>query len=108
MPTPATQQEIILVSGSRFANRQYIEKDTTDNQQNQSREEKFREACWNGILKEILPEIFLLSGNQPGMYMWQMREAQFILAMEMAAVPTDIDLYLSIDPYYFLEVQAWS
>lgn len=108
MPTPATQQEIILVSSSRFANRQYIEKDTTDNQQNQSREEKFREACWNGILKEILPELFLLSGNQSGMYLWQMREAQYILAMEMAEHPSEIEWHLSIDPYYFLEVQPFS
>lgn len=108
MGYPSTQQEIILVSGSRFATRQYIERDAADKRENTSGEERFKDACWNGLLKELLPEIFIMTGNHPGLYLWQMREAQFILALEMAEFPTEIDFHQSIDPYYFLEVQGLS
>lgn len=104
----SAQQEIILVSGSRFATRQYIERDVADNSGQKSAEDRFKDACWNGLLREILPEIFIMSGNHPGLYLWQMREAQHILALEMAEFPTEIDLHQSIDPYYFLDVQGYS
>jgi hypothetical protein len=108
MGKPSTQQEIILVSGSSFASRQYIERDMADNQGKQSGEERFKDACWNGLLKDILPEIFIMSGNAPGMYLWQMREAQYILALEMAELPNQIDYHQSIDPYYFLDLKGLS
>lgn len=108
MATQSIQQEIILVTGSHFATRQYCERDVADSHGKQSGEERFKDGCWNGLLKEILPEIFILSGNPPGLYLWQMREAQYILAMEMAEFPTQVDLHNSIDPYYFLEVQFYS
>ncbi|HAN65541.1 MAG TPA: hypothetical protein DCQ34_04365 [Chitinophagaceae bacterium] len=104
----STQQEIILVSASRFASRHYCEKDRMDQSSRQTGEERFREACWNGLLKEILPEVFIMSGQDPELFLWQMREAQHILALEMASYPTEVSRHRSIDPYYFLDVQGYN
>ena len=108
MAQQSTQQEIILVSGSGFASRQYCERDGSENAKNLSQSEKFKEACWNGLLKDILPELFYMSGPDAKLYLWQMRECQHILALEMAERPGAIDFHASIDPYCFLETQGYS
>ena len=59
----STQQEVLLITGSGFASRQYHEKDNTENTRNLSQEERLKEACWNGMLKEMLPELFYQTWN---------------------------------------------
>lgn len=109
MPNNSTQQEIILITGSKFANRQYSEKDfNTENAKNLSQEEKLREACWNGMLKDMLPELFFMMGADVKLFLWQMREAQHVLALQMAEQPVEVDYYSSIDPYCFMEKQGYS
>lgn len=103
----STQQEVLLVTGSGFANRQYLEKDSTENTKNLSQEERLKEACWNGMLRELLPELFFQTWNAK-LFLWQMREAQHFLALEMSEEPVDIDYYASIDPYCFMTLQGYS
>lgn len=103
-----TQQEVLLVTGSRFANRQYCEKDGNEQAKSLPQSEKLKEACWNGLLKDILPELFFMVNPEAKMFLWQMRECQNLLAMEMAEEPCEIDYYASIDPYCFIETQGWS
>ena len=108
MSNNSTQQEVLLITGSRFANRQYNERDNSEHSNNLSQEEKLREACWNGMLKEMLPEIFLMNGPDAKLFLWQMREAHHLLALQMAEQPVDVDLYSSIDPYCFIQTQGLS
>ena len=107
MPNNSTQQEVLLITSSGFANRQYFEKDNKESFKNLSQEEKLKEACWNGMLKDILPELFFTTWHTK-LYLWQMREAQNFIALEMAEAPTEIDHYSSIDPYCFMEWQGFS
>ena len=108
MPHNSTQQEIILITGTGFASRQYSEKDSNENFKNLSQEEKLREACWNGMLKEMLPEIFLMNTSNTQLFLWQMREAHHMLAMQMAEEPIEVDYHNSIDPYCFMQTQGFS
>ncbi len=108
MKTQTTQQEVLLITGTGFTSRQYCEKDGTDTAKNISANEQLKEACWNGMLKEMLPEVFLLNGTRSKLYLWQMREALHFFALEMGEKPTDFDLYFSIDPYSFLETQGYN
>ena len=104
-----TQQEVLLITGTGFSSRQYCENDDgTGNSKNLSENEKLKEACWNGLLKDILPEVFLLSGPEAKLYLWQMREALHFFALEMGEQPSEIDIYFSIDPYSFMEMQAYN
>ena len=101
MATKSTQQEILLVTGSGFANRPYTEKDSSESAKNLSQQDKFKEACWNGLLKDILPEVFAMSKAKEKIFLWQMRESKHVLALELATGPCDIVLNASIDPYCF-------
>ncbi len=107
MTEQSKQQEVLLVTGSRFVKRQYQEKDSADTPKNLTQQEKLIDACWNGYLKEMLPEIFFMTWEAK-LFLWQMREAQHFLAMEMAEEPVDIDYHASIDPYCFMEKQGFS
>ena len=61
MKNNSTQQEVLLITGSSFASRQYSERETPEGSKNLSANDKLKEACWNGLLKEMLPEILLLN-----------------------------------------------
>ena len=102
-----TQQEIIMVNGTGFANRQYALKNPSQSK-NIASQDVFKQACWNGELKEILPELFFMFPTDTKLFMWQMRECENIFSMEMSEEPTELDFYNSIDPYCFMEVQEYN
>jgi hypothetical protein len=106
MKTFTTQQEVLLITGTGFTANQYCDKDPADSAKNLSENERLQEACWNGLLKEMLPEVFVLSGPEAKLYLWQMREAVHFFALEMGESPVEMDHYFSIDPYCFLEKQG--
>lgn len=105
MPRLRTLQEIVLFNKTSFASRQYSEKSTAAAQPDSTHEETFKQACWNGILTELLPELFTPFESTDQLYMWQMRECENMLTMEMGEEPIDLDFSTSIDPYCFLEIQ---
>ena len=102
-----TQQEIIMVNVTGFANRQYALKNPSQSK-NIASQDVFKQACWNGELKEILPELFFMFPTDTKLFMWQMRECENIFSMEMSEEPTELDFYNSIDPYCFMEVQEYN
>ena len=105
MEKNSTQQEILLVTGTSFSSRQWCEKDNTDNNERPTPKERLEEACWNGLLNEMLPEIFDQATHN-GLYLWKVKEASSFLEIELGEFPGVTDKYFSIDPYTFLEVHS--
>jgi hypothetical protein len=103
-----TQQEIVLVHQSGFAKRQYQEKYPNTPQSAISQQEKLKEACWNGEMKNLIPELFFVFAPDTKLFIWQMRECDQLLTLEMAEEPNELDYYTSIDPYCFMEVQEYN
>lgn len=108
MKTNSVQQEILLVTGTSFSSRQCLEKDDLGSQSNLSEKQLLEEACWNGLLPEMLPEIYEQSGADTKLYLWQIREAKSFIEIELGELPEEKESYLSIDPYLFLPVQFLS
>ena len=63
MKTIITQQEILLMTGSNFFQHQLCEKNEQERSSNMSQKEKLEEACWNGMLDELLPGIIEKSSS---------------------------------------------
>ena len=103
-----TQQEVLLMTSTGFASRQYTARDMPDISKNLPANEQLKDACWNGLLKEMLPEIFTFNDPALKLYLWQVREASHFLALEMSEYPGDVSKLLSIDPYRFMEVQEYN
>lgn len=109
MKATSTQQEILLMTGTSFANRQSQDKtDSSEKSKYLSEKDRLEEACWNGLLKEMLPEVFKEIDSKKELYLWQIKEGSSFIELELAEFPEEKDRYLSLDPYAFLPVQYYS
>ncbi len=101
MKQNATQQEILLLTTSRFSQREWCEKE--NNEQNfHSSAERLQDACWNGILDEMLPEIVEKSSTGKKLFLWHVRHCNAFLEIELSDASPVIDPGFSIDPYFFI------
>jgi hypothetical protein len=96
------QQEILLAFNSSFLSKIYFEKCNAGSSDIFIELEKIEEACWNGLLEEVLPEVFNGNTFARPIYIWEIREYNSIMEIEMGEYPTAKDNYLSIDPYKFI------
>ena len=108
MKKKSTQQEILLMTGTKFAAREYSERTDPDAKSSFSEIEKLEEACWNGLLPEMLPEIMVQPQNGQRMYMWSITEGASFLGIELGDTQEEKDKFYSIDPYVFLRTQQLS
>jgi hypothetical protein len=97
MKTDILQQEILLLTGTTFSQRQLSEKDSKDERNNLSESEKLEEAWWEGLLDESLPEVI----TNKKLYLWQIANSEFSLQIELSEYPSKQKQF-SINPYYFL------
>jgi hypothetical protein len=103
-----TQQEVLVLTGTQFTSRTYQEKDAAETAKNLSEKEKLKDDCWNGMLNDRLPEAFALADPNAEMYIFEMREEQHFLVLEMGESPLEIDSFYSIDPYHFMTMKFFS
>ncbi len=107
MNTNSIQQEILVVTGTTFSTRQWSEKDP-GKQNNFSEKEQLEEACWNGLLYELLPEAYSQPADQKKLFLWQIKEGKSFIDLELGEEPFEIDTHFSIDPYSFMRCQHLS
>ena|SRR6266516_7903015 len=108
MKTNSTQLEILLMTGTTFSSRQCYQKDDEVNQHDLTEREQLEEACWNGLLKQMLPEIYEQTIGDKKLYMWQIWEAGSFIEIELGELPEEKEKFFSIDPYTFLPVKLLS
>ena len=104
MKTKVTQQEVLLMTGTAFSSRfNYTmnEKAPMD----LSIKEQIVSACWNGVLPELLPELFEHKESNKKLFVWKIREIEPGIELEMCEAPDEKDMYTSIIPDYFLSAQ---
>ncbi|MGZ8537687.1 MAG: hypothetical protein ACXWV9_05445 [Flavisolibacter sp.] len=103
-----TQQEILLITGTRFSSRLYASKDDHSNQDQLSDNEKLQEACWNGMIEELLPEL-REDVDKKKLFLWNIVQGDAFLELKFSNAPTELDdKHLSIDPYSFVPMQLLS
>ena len=103
MNTDILQQEILLLTGTTFSQRQLQENDTKDDNNNLSESEKLEEACWSGLLDELLPEII----TNKKLPLWEIVDSAFSLQIELSEYPLE-EKQFSINPYYFLRIIGYN
>lgn len=105
MKSKSIQQEVLLLTGTNFSNRQWSTRDDNTSK-SLSEEEKLEQACWNGLLPEMLPEIFDNNDVAGKLFLWEIKEGASFLELEMGEYPEAKDNYYSIDPYSFLTLRC--
>ena len=57
MKANSTQMEILILTGTTFSAGKFSDKNEAASKPGRTEKEILTEACWNGLLPEILPEI---------------------------------------------------
>ncbi|MFL5773585.1 MAG: hypothetical protein ACJ75F_10530 [Flavisolibacter sp.] len=106
MNAKTTQQEILLLTGTRFSSNMYCAKD--ESQEHLSESEKLQEACWNGMVQELLPELREEVNNKK-LFLWNIVQGDAFLELKFSDRPSaEEDMRFSIDPYTFLSYRIFS
>jgi len=108
MKTKSTQQEVLLITGTRFSSRQCQDKKDAGNPNRLTDNEMLEDACWNGLIQSMLPEVFESIPDANKLYLWRTKEADAFIELELGEYPEEIEKEFSIDPYSFLPAQFLS
>lgn len=101
MKAQTTQQEILLLKGTKFSEKEWAEKIVEDKNK-LSASEKLEDACWNGLLGEMLPELVQKSEDGKDLFLWHIRHCNSFLEIELSDSSPVIEREFSIDPYLFV------
>ena len=106
MKKKSTQQEILLLTGTGFSTRQWCKNDENGKSEKLTDIEMLEEACWSGLIQELLPEIYNVGRAGEKMYLWYVRRISSFLELELGNFPYKIDQYYSINPYSFIMAKS--
>ena len=96
-----TQQEVLLNLDTQFAQRQWADKDSKGSE-NLSAIEKLEQACWDGLVKELIPEVDITLETVKKLWLWQVHETHSFLALDFYEYPVAKENDSSIDPQLFI------
>ncbi|MBG9375816.1 hypothetical protein I5907_06190 [Panacibacter sp. DH6] len=95
------QKEILLLTGTSFVKKECSQAART-NADESSHQQMLEDACWNGRLPEILPEVLNDLDKSRQLYLWLIRQGEAYIQLELCEEPLVIDREFSLDPYLFL------
>lgn len=102
------QQEVILITRTSFSAARLLNTDNPDMMSPLREKEKLLEACWSGLLQEMLPEVWEKTENNALLYLWRIREAIFFLGLEYGEFRAALEHQFSINPYSFIKTKSFN
>lgn len=108
MEAQYTQQEILLFTGTSFTTGAFCETPAEAIHVELTEKEKLEVACWNGLLPSMLPEIFRQFSANKKLYLWEIREGESFIELELGEKYIEFEKRFSLDPYMFLPLQSLS
>lgn len=97
MKKTSTNREILLISQSSFFKRDWCELETNKHDKQLSQKEQLIKLCWNGMLKEIIPEIC-----EKKLTLWEINESGNMLDLRYGDIDMELNDEWSINPYVYL------
>jgi len=93
-------QEILLLTTSRFSKKQFCERDIQPDEPSPGNvPEQLEKACWNGLLSDMLPDI-IKSENK--LFLWQVENHESFLHISLGLQPSVIENFFTLYPDFFL------
>ncbi len=90
------------MSGTSFLSRQFIQDEGSMEKHHGSHYNQLEEACWNGLLQLLLPEIFEEPLGNKNLFMWKVTGLDKFIGMELGNIPSEKEIEFSIDPAIFV------
>ena len=97
-----THHEILLFIGTSLTNRQLTSSKENSNGKPYSAMEELEQACWNGIVHEMFPEILSSFYPKCECFLWHVLTGKNFLYINIGPNPVIAEHDTSIDPYFFM------
>jgi hypothetical protein len=104
MKNTSTNQEILLLSNSSYFKRDWVQLNDNKNDKKLSQKEQLILLCWNGMLKEMIPEILQTEPGRKPLTLWEINESGNMLDLRYGDFNQFIDDEWSINPYVFTQL----
>lgn len=83
-----------------FSAKEYTGKNENPSSKNDSQHNKLAEICWNGMIPEMLPELF--EEVYKKMTMWQLEECNHLLYVHLGENGLSPEPVFTINPYVLM------
>jgi hypothetical protein len=97
-----THYEILMVTGSRFSQREFCSRDERDEARKLSPSEQLEKACWDGLLHELFPEILGSHSIRNESFIWHTLLGKRYLYIQIGPNPASVSGQTTIDPYFYM------
>jgi hypothetical protein len=97
-----TNREILLLSSSRFFQRDWCELNGNANNKQLSQKEQLIQLCWNGMLQDMIPEICETEPGKKPLTLWEINESGNMLDLRYGDFDQEINDEWSINPYVYI------
>ena len=102
----STNQEILLLSNSSFFKRDWAERNNTESNKKLSQNEQLMQHCWNGMLRELIPEIMETGRSKKPLSLWEVNELDHLIDLRYGDHDEFINNELSVNPYVFAKFRC--
>lgn len=102
MESGKIRQEILLVTNTTFSKRQICAKNDSGNGPVLPHRKQLEEACWKGLLDQLLPEIMERPFSAKRFFLWHIRKDTSFIQMEVKEFSVKMEKQFSIDTGFFL------
>ena len=96
-----TTQEILVMTNTKFSAREYTAKNENQPAKNNT-DNKFAEACWNGMIPEMLPELFAGQYNKK-LTLWMLAEGRNLLYAQLGEENEVPEVEYTLNPYALIQ-----
>jgi hypothetical protein len=107
MHTYTHQKEILLVVNASFFSRNWVKRNEAEADKRFTQKEKLIDACWNGLVQEILLEFFEMPYDK-SMTLWEINDANAFIDLVFCNFIETSEKELSVNPYIFMEFQGYN
>lgn len=103
MKQETTHHEILFFTGTTHSNREFCSRDEENNgYKKASAKERLEKVCWDGMLYELLPELYGKSSVRDNNIMWHILSGKYFLYISLGPASTVMENKTTIDPYFFM------
>ncbi|MDB5201037.1 MAG: hypothetical protein JWQ27_446 [Ferruginibacter sp.] len=98
METSFTQQEVLLLKNAGYFSKYYKGKAVSSQQ-------KLEELCFNGMIREVLPELFDPAATAAAIWQNGSDKSPFV-SLEVGSLGEAMEKVWSLNPYRFMRVKC--
>lgn len=101
------QKELLLILHSSFISKDWVKRNNAEADGWFSQKEQLKDACWNGLTPEILPECFDKFDDR-SLALWDINDANMFIDLVFCEYTQRKEKQFSLNPYIFMEVQGFN